>query len=159
MVALLSAIMSNVNAILLVASAGISHDVFGKFINRHATERAKLKVNRASIVILSLLPVWFALNRYTDVQSIVVVQTRVIARFFFVPMIMGLNTKGGSSRSAVAAMLGGVVSCLAWSIWAVRHTSNIDAVEVGIAASFLCYLVANAVSKTQLRLNLANAQV
>jgi SSS family transporter len=147
MVALLSAIMSNVNAILLVTSAGIAHDIYGKFINPKASERVKLFVNRASIVVLSLAPVWFALNRYSDVQTIVVVQTRFIASFFFVPMIIGLNTKGGNSVSAVSSMVGGVAGCLAWSAWAARHTTNIDAVEVGIACSALAYFSVNALTK------------
>ncbi|HZQ92499.1 MAG TPA: sodium:solute symporter family protein [Terriglobales bacterium] len=148
MVALLSAIMSNVNAILLVASAGVAHDIYGKFINRRASESVKLLVNRASIVALSLAPVWFALNRYTDVQSIVVVQTRFIASFFFVPMIIGLNTRGGNSASAVSSMAGGVAGCLAWSIWTARHASNIDAVEVGIACSALSYFAVNAFTRS-----------
>ncbi len=158
MVALLSAIMSNVNAILLVASAGVSHDIYGKAINRYASDRVKLAVSRASIVILSLFPIWFALHRYSDVQSIVVVQTRFIASFFFVPMVLGLNTKSGSSRAAVTAMVGGVAGCLAWSVWAANYVTNIDAVEIGIGSSLLCYLVANAVSNRQLRVRAANAQ-
>ncbi len=159
MVALLSAIMSNVNAILLVASSGISHDIYGKWINRAASEKAKLLVSRISIVVLSLFPVWFALNRYTDVQSIVVVQTRFIASFFFVPMVLGLNTRGGTSRSAVAAMVGGVAGCVAWSIWAAHHATNIDAVEIGIVSSLLSYLIVNATNNRQLRARMANAQV
>ena len=158
MVALLSAIMSNVNAILLVASSGISHDIYGRYINPRATERTKLTINRASIVVLSLIPIWFALNRYSDVQSIVVVQTRFIASFFFVPMVLGLNTKSGSPRSAVAAMLGGFAGCLAWSVWAARHATNIDAVEIGIVSSLLCYLAASAIDNSHLRGRTANAQ-
>jgi len=147
MVALLSAIMSNVNAILLVASAGVAHDIYGSFINPHASERVRLLVNRASIVALSLAPVWFALNRYTDVQSLVVVQTRFIASFFFVPMVLGLNTRGGNSTTVVSAMVGGVAGCLAWSVWAAKHTTDIDAVEVGIVCSALCYFVAQAITR------------
>ncbi len=158
MVALLSAIMSNVNAILLVASSGISHDIYGKAINPRASERVKLAINRASIVVLSFFPVWFALNRYTDVQSIVVLQTRFVASFFFVPMVLGLNTRGGSSRAAVAAMLAGVAGCLAWSIGAAHLSTNIDAVEVGIVSSLLSYLATDAISRRSLRARTANAQ-
>src|SRR5205807_3719758 len=60
-VALISAIMSNVNSILLVASAGLSHDIYGKMINPRAPDRHKLFLNRASIILLSVVPVWFAL--------------------------------------------------------------------------------------------------
>jgi SSS family transporter len=158
MVALLSAIMSNVNAILLVTSAGVSHDIYGRCINPHASDRVKLTINRVSIVVMSLFPVWSALRRYSDVQSIVVLQTRFIASFFFIPMVLGLNTKGGSSRSAVGAMLGGIAGCLSWSLWSARHVTNVDAVEVGIACSLLSYLAAKTLDTRQDKMRAADAE-
>jgi SSS family transporter len=158
MVALLSAIMSNVNAILLVTSAGLSHDIYGRSINPRASDRVKLTINRVSIIVLSLFPIWFALHRYSDVQSIVVLQTRFIASFFFVPMILGLNTKRGSSYAVVSAMLGGVAGCLFWSVWSANHATNIDAVEVGIVCSLLSYLIGNSIESRTMRTRTANAQ-
>jgi Na+/pantothenate symporter len=152
MVALLSAIMSNVNSILLVASAGISHDLYGHLINKQATEKVKLLINRISIVVLSLAPIWFALRRYSDVQSIVVLQTRFIASFFFIPMILGLNSKGGNSVTVVSSMIGGVLGCLAWSIWSNGHPTNIDAVEVGILSSAVLFFVVRSISSRKLAL-------
>ncbi len=61
-VAMISAIMSNVNSILLVVSAGVSHDLYAKMINPQATEKRRLLFNRLSIVVLSVLPVWFGCN-------------------------------------------------------------------------------------------------
>ncbi len=141
LVALLSAIMSNVNSILLVASSGLSHDIFGKYLRPMATEKAKLFVNRASIVLLSVVPIGFALRRLSDVQSLVVLQTRFIASFFFVPVLLGLNTETGASASVVSAMLGGMAGCLFWTIWSGLHKTLIDASEVGIVVSALAYLL------------------
>jgi Na+/pantothenate symporter len=145
-VALLSAIMSNVNSILLVASAGLSHDIYGKMINPRAPDRHKLLLNRLSIVLLSFVPVWFALRRYGDVQSIVVVETRVLASFFFVPIILGLNSRWGNSIGVVSSMIGGLLACLFWSLWGSGRASNIDAVEVGIAASCALFFVVTAIT-------------
>lgn len=149
LVALLSAIMSNVNSILLVASAGVSHDLYAKLINKQAPENLKLAVTRVSIVVLSLAPIWFALRRYTDVQSIVVLQTRFIACFFFIPMIFGLNSRGGGSRTVVATMVGGVAGCLSWSIWSAMHQTNIDPVEVGIVCSAIIFFFTRALFDRQ----------
>jgi Na+/proline symporter len=135
--------MSNVNSILLVASSGLSYDIYGKYLRPMATDKAKLFVSRLSIVLLSIVPIVFALQRYSDVQSLVVIQTRFIASFFFVPVILGLNTKTGRSASVVGAMLGGAAGCLIWSIWASHHKSAIDASEIGILSSALVYFVAD----------------
>ena len=143
LVALLSAIMSNVNSILLVASSGLSYDIYGKYLRPLASEKAKLFVSRLSIVLLSAVPIGFALQRYSDVQSLVVLQTRFIASFFFVPVILGLNTKVGRSASVVGAMLGGMIGCLFWSIWSAHHKTAVDASEVGIVCSALAFFVVN----------------
>lgn len=146
-VALISAIMSNVNAILLVASAGLSHDLYGKIVNRRASDQRRLRLNRLCIVLLSLAPIWFALRRYGDVQSIVVVEARFLASFFFVPVVFGLNWIRGKGTAAVCAMVGGFAGCLFWSLWAAARTTNIDAVEVGIAASATLYFLVCALGR------------
>jgi len=95
---MISAIMSASNAILLVVSAGISHDLYGKLLNPAASDRSQLRLNRISIFLLGLVPIWFALQRFADVQELVVIQTRFVASFFFVPMVFGLNSRFGTSR-------------------------------------------------------------
>jgi Na+/pantothenate symporter len=156
-VALISAIMSNVNSILLVASAGLSHDIYGKMINPGSSDQRRLLLNRASIVLLSFAPVWFALRRYSDVQSIVIVETRFLASFFFVPIIIGLNSTRGGSASAIGSMLGGFGGCLVWSVWASGRPTNIDAVEVGIGVSGALYFLLSTITQQGSKANLDGA--
>jgi SSS family transporter len=143
-VAMISAIMSSSNAILLVVSAGISHDLYGKLLRPKATDHARLALNRISIFVLGIAPIWFALQRFTDVQELVVIQTRFIASFFFVPMVFGLNSRFGTPAGAMASMLGGCAGCLAWVIWGRNIAPAIDAVEVGIVASAGLYFLISA---------------
>jgi Na+/pantothenate symporter len=143
-VAMLSAIMSSSNAILLVVSAGISHDLYGKMLRPKASDAVRLALNRASIFVLGLVPIWFALQRFTDVQELVVIQTRFIASFFFVPMVFGLNSRFGTPAGAMASMLGGCIGCLGWIVWGKNISTAIDAVEVGIVASASLYFLVSA---------------
>jgi SSS family transporter len=149
-VAMISAIMSASNAILLVVSAGISHDLYGKLINPAASDRSLLRLNRISIVLLGAVPVWFALQRFTDVQELVVIQTRFVASFFFVPMVFGLNSRFGTTAGAISSMLGGGAGCLAWIAWGPRIAPSIDAVEVGIAVSAILYFAVSAATRSKL---------
>ncbi|HEV2385862.1 MAG TPA: sodium:solute symporter family protein [Candidatus Acidoferrales bacterium] len=148
-VALISAIMSNVNAVLLVASAGLSHDLYSKIIDPRASDRRRLLLNRLCIVLLSLVPIWFALRRYGDVQSIVVVESRFLASFFFVPVVVGLNSLRGKGAAAVSSMAAGFAGCLFWSVWSGARTTNIDPVEVGIAASAALYFLVSALERSR----------
>lgn len=141
LVVMVSAVMSNINSILIVTSAGLSHDIYGKMINPQASEKRKLFLNRLSIFVLGLIPIWFALQQFADVQSLVVIEVRFLASFFFVPIVMGLNSRRGNSAGAISSMLGGLVGCLFWSVLAQHRYPNIDAVEIGIATSAVLYFV------------------
>ena len=143
LVAMLSAIMSTVNSILLVTGAGVAHDLYGKFVRPNASQKHLITVNRIAIVVLAIIPVYFALQKLGDVQGIVLEQAKFIASFFFVPVVIGLNWRRGTAKGAVAAMLGGFLACLVWSLTGQegfpRH--GIDAVEVGVVTSLALFLV------------------
>lgn len=144
LVAMLSAIMSTVNSVLLVTGAGVAHDLYGKYVRPGASQKHLVTVNRISIVVLSLIPIWFALQKLGDVQAIVVEQAKFIASFFFVPVVIGLNWRRGTAAGAVAAMLGGFGACLLWELFFQARLFprfGLDAVEVGVATSLLLFLV------------------
>jgi SSS family transporter len=143
LVGMMSAIMSTVNSVLIVTAGAFSHDLYSRHFNRRATEKELLTVNRIGIVVLGVAPVWFALQRYGDVQAIVVEQSKFIASFFFVPVVLGLTWRRGTKEGAIAAMLGGFAACLSWTFTGQRGFAShgIDAVEVGVAVSTLLFVV------------------
>jgi SSS family transporter len=142
LVAMMSAIMSNCNSILLVTGAGFAHDIYGRFIRPGSSQRHLVLVNRLSIFVLCLLPAYFALQKYNDVMSIVVQQAKLVASFFFVPVVIGLNWRRGTGPAAIAAMIGGFVTCIAWQVTLQRRTglAAIDSVEVAILVSLALFI-------------------
>lgn len=141
-VAMVSAIMSTVNSILLVTGASVAHDLYGRFLRPDASQQHLVTVNRIAIVVLAFIPVYFALQEFGDVQAIVVEQAKFIASFFFVPVVVGLNWRGGTAAGAVASMLGGFAACMAWEFTGQQGfaTHGIDAVEVGVATSLVLFV-------------------
>jgi Na+/pantothenate symporter len=157
LVAMLSAIMSTVNSILLVVGAGVAHDLYGKLLRPDASQKHLVLVNRVSIFALALIPVYFALHKYGDVQTIVVEQAKFIASFFFVPVVIGLNWRRGTAAGAVAAMVGGFLACVVWEFTGQRGFAShgIDAVEVGIAVSLVLFVVVSRFTRPVADQNLA----
>jgi SSS family transporter len=143
LIAMVSAIMSTTNSILLVTGGAFSHDLYKRLVNPHASERRLIWVNRLSIVVLGVIPFWFASLKLADVQAIVVEQAKFIASFFFVPIVVGLNWRRGTKEGALWSMVAGFLGCLVWTFTMQRsfRSHGIDAVEVGVALSALTFIV------------------
>lgn len=143
LVAMLSAIMSTVNSILLVTGGAFAHDLYKRLLNPQASERQLVRINRVSIVVLGLVPFWFATQKLGDVQAIVVEQAKFIASFFFVPVVLGLNWRRGTREGAIWSMAAGFAGCLGWTLTLQRSFAahGIDAVEVGVTLSAIVFVL------------------
>ena len=100
-------------------------------------------VNRLSIVVLGIIPFWVATLKLGDVQAIVIEQSKFIASFFFVPVVLGLNWRRGTKEGAIWSMVVGFLACLIWT-FTLQHSfasHGIDSVEVGVVASALTFIV------------------
>lgn len=157
LVAMLSAIMSTVNSILLVTGGAFAHDLYKRLLHPAATERRLVWVNRLSIVALGIIPFWMATLKLGDVQAIVVEQSKFIASFFFVPVVFGLNWRRGTKEGAIWSMVVGFVACLTWT-FTMQHsfaTHGIDSVEVGVVASALTFVIVSRLTPPTPEKNLA----
>ena len=143
LVAMVSAIMSSVNSILLVTGGAFAHDLYKRLLNPRASERRLIWVNRIAIIVLGAVPFWFASLKLADVQAIVVEQAKFIASFFFVPVVLGLNWRRGTKAGAIGSMVAGFLGCLVWRFTLQRDFAShgIDAVEVGVVLSALTFVL------------------
>ncbi|MGH9385540.1 MAG: sodium:solute symporter family protein, partial [Vicinamibacterales bacterium] len=149
LVAMLSAIMSTVNSILLVTGGAFAHDLYKRLVNPQASQARLIWVNRASIVVFGVIPFWFAAQKLADVQAIVIEQAKFIASFFFVPVVFGLNWQRGTKEGAVWSMVAGFSGCLLWTLTLQRSFSShgIDSAEVGVVLSALTFVVVSRMTK------------
>lgn len=148
LIAMLSAIMSTVNSILLVTGGAFAHDLYKRLVNPSASQARLVWVNRISIVVLGIIPFYVAGLKLGDVQAIVVEQAKFIASFFFVPVVVGLNWKRGTKEGAIWSMVVGFAACLAWTFTGQHSVARhgIDSVEVGVVASALAFVIASRLS-------------
>ena len=157
LVAMLSAIMSTVNSILLVTGGAFAHDLYKRLVNPAASERRLVWVNRLSIVVLGIIPFWMATLKLGDVQAIVVEQAKFIASFFFVPVVLGLNWRRGTKQGAIWSMVVGFLACLTWTFTLQRSfgSHGIDSVEVGVVASAVTFVLVSRLTPPTPNRNLA----
>ncbi len=108
--AVLAAIMSTVASIMIVTGSALARDVYGKIINPNASEASKLKLNRIMVVLLGVAPIAIANMKLDIVQFVVIAQAAIFGSFFFVPVIIGMVWKRGTTAGAIAAMISGFVT-------------------------------------------------
>ncbi|WNS75779.1 sodium/solute symporter [Bacillus sp. DTU_2020_1000418_1_SI_GHA_SEK_038] len=151
MVAILAAIMSTVSGIIIVSSSAVSHDIYG-MIKPNATDKQKMFVNKIAVVILSIIPLVFAIKPFDMVQFIVLVQASLVASFFFAVVVVGLNWKRATGTAALISMIGGVVTVLIWYILGKPFGLNevIPGVLVSTILMFVCSLFTKPVPKESL---------
>jgi SSS family transporter len=145
MVAILASIMSTVSGVMLVSASGISHDIYG-VINPKATDKQKMLVNRISVMILALLPLYFALNPFDMVQFIVMAQASLVASFFFAIVLIGLNWKRATTAGALASMIGGVVTVIIW-LFVLDKPYGINEVIPGVLVSTILLIAVSLFTK------------
>jgi len=150
--AILSAVLSTVDSIMLVCSGALAHDIYSELLNPSATERQKLWANRLAVVLVGTLPLGFALNRGLVgglVQFIAILQASMMGGTFFVPFLGGLHWRRANTPGSVAGMLAGFATVVVWHVGTdvygfVPQTVDAsvgDPVVPGVVASFVAFLV------------------
>ena len=131
--AILSAMLSTVDSIMIVSAGGIAHDLYAELYNPKATERQKLWANRLSVVFVGAIPFVLALyGQYLGdlVQFIVLLQAAIIGATFSMPILLGLHWKQLNTPGALAGMVLGFLTVLAW------HFGQEFGYVTGVAAEF-----------------------
>ena len=136
--ALISAILSTVDTILLVAGGLLAHNLIGPAF--HVTdERAKLRLARTGVVFVGATALYLALGG-RGVAELVEESSSFGTAGTLVVVCFGLFTRYGGTRAAIVTLLGGLVVYACASAWALPYpfiTSLAGAVALYLAGGFL----------------------
>ena len=138
--AIVAAMMSTVDSLLLVAGSALSHDLYGNLVRPTASKGERQWVNRLGVAVVGLCPVALILSGVGEgelVQFIVLLFTALMASSFFAPVVVGLFWRQANAMGAAAAMLGGCATTFAWKLWG---SASIDPVLPGCAVSCLLFV-------------------
>jgi len=106
--AILGAIMSTADSLLMAGTSHITHDIYVKLINPGAEENSKrlLLISRVVTVVLGLLALWMALN-FKAIIGMLLMSYTLYAAGVFIPVVGGLYWKRATAPGAIAAIVGG----------------------------------------------------
>jgi cation/acetate symporter len=104
----LAAALSTASGLLLVIASSISHDLYYRIINRHASEKQRLLLGRIMIGLAVVIAGYFGINPPGFVAQVVALAFGLGASSFFPILFLGIFWKRASREGAIAGMLAGI---------------------------------------------------
>ena len=107
---IMAAVMSTTDAILLACSASFAYDIYGKVINKKASQKQLLRAATISTWVIGIVVMLLSLNPHPFLIMLYTAAIGLISSSLLAPMILGIwwkraNTIGASVSMTVGAVL------------------------------------------------------
>lgn len=141
LVGLLAAIMSSADIAIITASANVTRDIYGRYINDKADGKKIMLLGFISSVIIGVISAslaWFE----QDIMNILLITFTILSGGLFFPTFMGFLWKGGSADGSFYSMLGATLVIVIWYIGGslgISDIFNIDALWPALIVSVALY--------------------
>ena len=105
--AVLAAVMSTTDALLLACSSAIAHDLLGDFLRRRASDKTLAAIRVASAWVIGILALYWALSPPELLSRFYTAGIGLLSAGLFVPTIAGLWWKRANRAGGVASLVAG----------------------------------------------------
>lgn len=112
--AILAASMSTADSQLLVASSSFSKDIYKAFIRRKASEKETLIVSRISVVAVTIIAIFLAMDPTSSIFDVVSYAWAGFGATFGPVILAALFWRRATKQGAIAAMVGGGLMVIVW---------------------------------------------
>ena len=140
---LLSAAMSSLDSVLLVAASSVEHDLLISDDDSRLVARTRLWVTGISLASMLL-----ALNPFAGVVEITALSGSIYAACFLPSIVMGLYWKGGNASGSLACITVGSVTVIGWYIAQKDNWTNWHEVYIGLVVAMLAYVGVSVLTST-----------
>lgn len=137
--AVLAAVMSTTDALLLACSSAVAHDLLGSVLGRRLSERALGRVNVLVVWVVGMIAMWLAFTPPKLLTLFYSAAIGVLSAGLFVPTIAGLWYRRANRVGGVAALVVGAGVYLAVQL--TPGTPALSAVLFALPASALAMWV------------------
>ncbi|MDH4247123.1 MAG: cation acetate symporter, partial [Deltaproteobacteria bacterium] len=108
----LAAALSTADGLLLTISNALSHDLYYKMIDPHASAIRRLTVARSMLLVVAVIAAYVASLKLGGILAFVSYAFSIAASSFFPALVLGIFWKRANSQGAVLGMMAGFVVCV-----------------------------------------------
>lgn len=114
--AVLGAMMSTIDSILLLAGSLVVENIYIKFMKKDIDSRQGLKIARWVTFIIGASALVMALKPPAAILWIVTMSFSLMASAFTFPLLLGVWWPRTTKQGGISGMIGGALSCVAWYV-------------------------------------------
>ncbi|HXF65964.1 MAG TPA: sodium:solute symporter family protein [Burkholderiales bacterium] len=108
----LAAALSTADGLLLTIANALSHDLYYKMIDPHASTKRRVSVSKALLLVVALVAAYTASLKPGHILFLVGAAFSIAASAFFPALVLGVFWKRANKYGAIAGMLVGLGVCL-----------------------------------------------
>ncbi|MDQ0338685.1 sodium/proline symporter [Caldalkalibacillus uzonensis] len=146
--AVMAAIMSTSDSLLMQAGTTLSRDVYQRFINPNASPKQMVLVSRLCILIGGVVGIIVAVFEPPTVFALVIFAFGVLGNSFIVPYVASVYWKKANAMGALCAMIGGAVTNILWTSLELESATAIHPFIAGLLVSILGMVIGNQFGQT-----------
>ena len=121
MVVVLAAIMSTVDSLLILASSAVVRDYWQQILGSKLSDRALAHRGKLLTVVIGIIGIVFALHQTPVIFWFVLFAWSGLGAAFGPVLLCALWYPGTNLQGAIAGMLGGFLTTVAWVLWLKPH--------------------------------------
>ena len=141
MAAILAAIMSTADSLLLQVGSIASRDLYERFIAPEASEQRMVAVSRGLVLAIAVIGYVIALVQPPSVFSIVVFATTVLGSAFLPAYVCAVWWRRANALGALASIIAGATVSFAWEALGLVEATQLAPMLVGVTASSLAIVI------------------
>jgi sodium/proline symporter len=141
MAAIMAAIMSTADSLLLQTGSVASRDLYERFLNPNASERQMVFVSRGLVLAIGVVGYFVSLFQPPTVFGVVIFATSVLGSAFAPAFFCAVWWKKANTPGAIASMVVGAATSVAWEVLGFVNTTTVHPMAAGIASSGVAIVV------------------
>ncbi|MDD5404682.1 MAG: cation acetate symporter [Sulfuricella sp.] len=108
----LASALSTADGLLLTIANALSHDVYYKMVDPHASSTRRLAASKGLLLVVAIAAAWVTSHKPGDILFLVGSAFSLAASGFFPALVLGVFWRRANRLGAIVGMLGGLGVCM-----------------------------------------------
>ena len=139
--AVMSAVMSTADSLLMQAGTILSRDVYQRFINKNASQKTTVLVSRLCILGGGLVGIVVAIYEPPSIFGLAVFAFGTLGNSFLVPYVASVYSKKATYIGCLSAMIGGAMTNIIWTSMELEAVTAVHPFLAGLTVSLVGMII------------------